>query len=144
MIRGRDLNNPLRHLSDATLVPGLSLQFDMAGHWLVKTKSKQASMETRPERKEKRSTTKMWCPLSVDFFTSKLEFSPLENIPPEPCPQPSSTSSPSTVGRFAKSRLTQVVPSLQPCKTPAEQSPTYRTRKKPIKKQLWTIRRPKN
>lgn len=80
MIRGRDLINPLRHLSDTTMVPGLSLQFDVAGPWLVKTKSKQASMETRQEIKEKRTTTKMWCLLCVDYFTSKLEVSPLEDM----------------------------------------------------------------
>ena len=80
MIRGRDLINPLRHLSDTTMVPGLSLQFDVAGPWLVKTKSKQASMETKQERKEKRFTTKMWCLLCVDYFTSKLEVSPLEDM----------------------------------------------------------------
>ena len=77
MIRGRDLINPLRHLSDTTMVPGLSLQFDVAGPWLVKTKSKQASMETR---QDKRTTTKMWCLLCVDYFTSKLEVSPLEDM----------------------------------------------------------------
>ena len=54
MIRGRDLINPLRHLSDTTMVPGLSLQFDVAGPWLVKTKSKQATLQTRQERKEKK------------------------------------------------------------------------------------------
>ena len=80
MIKGRDLINPLRHLSDATMVPGLSLQFDVAGPWLVKTKSKQATLQTRQERKEKRSTTKMWILLAVDYFTSKLEVSPLEDM----------------------------------------------------------------
>ena len=54
MIKGRDLINPLRHLSDATMVPGLSLQFDIAGPWLVKTKSKQATLLTRQEEKEKK------------------------------------------------------------------------------------------
>ena len=80
MIHGRDLINPLLHLSDTTMVPGLSLQFDVAGPWLVKTKSKQASMETRQERKERRTTTKMWCLLCVDYFTNKLEVSPLEDM----------------------------------------------------------------
>ena len=80
MNRGRDLINPLCHLSLATMLPGLSLQFDVAGPWLVKTKSKQASMETRQERKERRTTTKMWCLLCVDYFTSKLEVSPLEDM----------------------------------------------------------------
>ena len=55
MIKGRDLINPLRHLSDATMVPGLSLQFDVAGPWLVKTKSKQATLKTRQERREKKN-----------------------------------------------------------------------------------------
>ena len=80
MRKGRDLINPLRHLSDATMVPGLSLQFDIAGPWLVKTKSKQATLQTRQEKKEKRSTTKMWILLAVDYFTSKLEVSPLEDM----------------------------------------------------------------
>ena len=80
MIRGRNLINPLRHLSHNTMVPGLSLQFDVAGPWLVKTKSKQATLETRQERKEKRTTTKMWILLAVDYFTSKLEVSPLEDM----------------------------------------------------------------
>ena len=71
MIKGKeDLVNPLSHLSDATMVPGLSLQFDIAGPWLVKTKSKQATLLTRQENKEKRSTTKMWILLAVDYFTS--------------------------------------------------------------------------
>ena len=60
MVRGRDLINPLRHLSDTTMVPGVSLQFDVAGPWWVKTKSKQPTLETIQERKEKRTTTKMW------------------------------------------------------------------------------------
>ena len=80
MVRGRDLINPLRHLANTTMVPGLALQFDMAGPWLVKTKSKQASMETRQERKEKRTTPKMWCLLCVDYFISKLDVSPLEDM----------------------------------------------------------------
>ncbi len=37
-------------------------------------------METRQEIKEKRTTTKMWCLLCVDYFTSKLEVSPLEDM----------------------------------------------------------------
>ena len=80
MIRGQDLINPLRHLSDNSMIPGLSIQFDVAGPWLVKTKSKQATLETRQERKEKRTTTKMWILLAVDYFTSKLEVSPLEDM----------------------------------------------------------------
>ena len=62
------------------MVPGLSLQFDIAGPWLVKTKSKQATLLTRQDKKEKRSTTKMWILLAVDYFTSKLEVSPLEDM----------------------------------------------------------------
>ena len=73
MVKGKDLINPLRHLSDTTMVPGISLQFDIAGPWLVKTKSKQATLLTRQEKKEKRSTTKMWILLAVDYFTSKLD-----------------------------------------------------------------------
>ena len=69
MVRGRDLINPLHHLSDTTMVPGLSLQFDVAGPYLVKTKSNQAPLETRQERKEKRTTTKMWILLAVDYFS---------------------------------------------------------------------------
>ena len=80
MVKGKDLINPLRHLSDTTMVPGISLQFDIAGPWLVKTKSKQATLLTRQEKKEKRSTTKMWILLAVDYFTSKLEVSPLEDM----------------------------------------------------------------
>ena len=72
MIRG--------HLSDNSMIPGLSIQFDVAGPWLIKTKSKQATLETRQERKEKRTTTKMWILLAVDYFTSKLEVSPLEDM----------------------------------------------------------------
>ena len=79
MVKGRDLINPLRHLADATMVPGLSLQIDVAGPFLVKTKSKQA-IQTRQEKREKRSTTKMWILLAVDYFTSKLEVSPLEDM----------------------------------------------------------------
>ena len=80
MICGRDLINPLSHLSDTTMVPGLSLQFDVAGPWLIKTKSKQATLETRKERKEKRTTTKVWILKAVDYFTSKVEVNPLEDM----------------------------------------------------------------
>ena len=80
MVRGWNLINPLCHLSDTTMVPGLSLQFDVAGPWLVKTKSKQATLETRQQRKEKRTRTRMWIFLAVDYFTSKLEASPLEDM----------------------------------------------------------------
>jgi hypothetical protein len=52
MVKGRDLINPLRHLANATMVPGLSLQIDVAGPFLVKTKSKQA-IQTRQEREKK-------------------------------------------------------------------------------------------
>ena len=59
MIRGRYLiNNPLRHLSDTSMVLCLSLQFDVAGPFLVKTKSKQSALETRQERKEKKTQPK--------------------------------------------------------------------------------------
>ena len=77
MVRGRDLVNPLRHLSDHSMTPGLSIQFDVAGPWVVKTKSKQATLDTRQTR---RPTTKMWILLAVDYFTSKLEVSPLEDM----------------------------------------------------------------
>ena len=52
MVKGKDLINPPRHLSDTTMVPGISLQFDIAGPWLVKTKSKQATLLTRQEKKD--------------------------------------------------------------------------------------------
>ena len=80
MIRGRDLINPLRHLSDTSMVRGFSLQFDVAGPFLVNTKSKQFTLETKQERKERRTTTKMWILLAVDYFTSRLKVSPLENM----------------------------------------------------------------
>ena len=79
MVKGRDLISPLRHLTDATMVPGLSLQIDVAGPFMVKTKSKQA-IQTRQEKREKRSTTKMWILLAIDYFTSKPEVSPLEDM----------------------------------------------------------------
>ena len=79
MVKGRDLISLLRHLTDATMVPGLSLQIDVAGPFMVKTKSKQA-IQTRQEKREKRSTTKMWILLAIDYFTSKLEVSPLEDM----------------------------------------------------------------
>ena len=69
MIRGRDLINPLRHLSHTSMMPGLSLQIDVAGPWLVFTKSKQSTQETRQERRAKRTTTKMWLLLAIDYFT---------------------------------------------------------------------------
>ena len=80
MICGQDLINPLCHLSDTSMVPDLSLQFDEAGPFLVKTKSQQSTLETRQERKERRTTTKMWILLAVDYFTSGLEVSPLEDM----------------------------------------------------------------
>ena len=81
MVRGRDLINPMRHLSDTTMmVPGLLLQFDVAGPFLVKTKSKQAALETRQERKELRTTIKIrghddWSPVrghSGHFYHQRL------------------------------------------------------------------------
>ena len=80
MKRGRDLIFPLRHLSRTTMVPGVQLQLDVAGPFSVFTKSKQATMQTREERKVKRTTTKTWLLLAVDYFTSRLEVSPLEDM----------------------------------------------------------------
>ena len=80
MVCGRHLINPLHHLSDTSMVLGLLLQFDVAGPFLVKTKSKQSMLETRQERKEQRTTTKMWILLAVDYFTSRLAFSPLKDM----------------------------------------------------------------
>ena len=80
MKRGRDLCFPLRHLSHTTMVPGLQLQLDVAGPFSVFTKSKQATTETRQEKKVKRITTKMWLLLAIDYFTSRLEVSPLEDM----------------------------------------------------------------
>ena len=75
MIRGQDFINPLLHLSDTSMVQSLSLQFNVAGTFLEKTKSKQSTLETRQERKERRTTTKMWILFAVDYFTSRLEVS---------------------------------------------------------------------
>ena len=80
MIRGRDLINPLRHLSHTSMMPGLSLQINVAGPFLVFTKSKQSTQETRQERRVKRTTTKMWLLLTIDYFTSRLDVSPLEDM----------------------------------------------------------------
>ena len=80
MIRGRDLINPLRHLSHTSRMPGLSLQIDVAGPFLVFTKSKQSTQETRQERRVKRTTSKMWLLLAIDYFTSRLDVSPLEDM----------------------------------------------------------------
>ena len=80
MIRGRDLINPLRHLSHTSMMPGLSLQIDVAGPFLVFTKSKQSTQETRQERRVKRTTSKMWLLLAIDYFTSRLDVSPLEDM----------------------------------------------------------------
>ena len=46
----------------------------------MKTKSKQSTLETRQERKERRTPTKLWILLAVNYFTSRLELSPLENM----------------------------------------------------------------
>ena len=80
MIRGRDLINPLRHLSHTSMMPGLSLQIDVAGPFLVFTKSKQSTQETRQERRVKRTTSKMWLLLAIDYYTSRLDVSPLEDM----------------------------------------------------------------
>ena len=80
MIRGRDLINPLRHLSHTSMMPGLSLQIDVAGPFLVFTKSKQSTQETTQERRVKRTTSKMWLLLAIDYFTSRLDMSPLEDM----------------------------------------------------------------
>jgi hypothetical protein len=106
MIHGRDLINPLRHLSDTTMVPGLSLQFDVAGPWLVKTKSKQASMETRQEKRRKGQlqrcgASSVWTISPASWRSALWKICSLE-----PCPQPSKTSSPSTSGRLGKSQDT--------------------------------------
>ena len=80
MIRGRYLINPLRHLSHTSMMPGLSLQIDVAGPFLVFTKSKQFTQETRQERRVERTTSKMWLLLAIDYFTSRLDVSPLEDM----------------------------------------------------------------
>ena len=41
MVNGKDLINPLRYLSNSSMVEGLQLQLDIAGPLLVYTKSKQ-------------------------------------------------------------------------------------------------------
>ena len=76
MIRGRDLIN----LSHESMVPGLSLQIDVAGPFLVKTKSIQSTKPSIQERKVERTTTKMWVLHAIDDFTSRLELSPLEDM----------------------------------------------------------------
>ena len=107
MIRGRDLINPLRHLLDTTMVPGLSLQFDVAGSWLVQTKSKQASMEARGKREKRKRLPQRCGAFSVWTISPASWRSALWKICPlEPCPQPSKTSSPSTSGRLGKSQDT--------------------------------------
>ena len=80
MIRGRDLINPLRHLSHTSMIPGLLLQIDVGGPWTVFTKSKQSILETGEEKRTKRTTTKIWLLLAIDYFTSRLDVSPLENM----------------------------------------------------------------
>ena len=80
MLKGRDLINPLRHLSHTSMMPGLSLQIDVAGPWTIFTKSKQSILETREERRTNRTTTKIWLLLAIDYFTSRLDVSPLENM----------------------------------------------------------------
>ena len=80
MIRGRDLINPLRHLSHTSMMPGLSLQIDVAGPFLIFTKSKQSTQETRQERRVKITTSKKWLLLAIDYFTSRLDVSPLEDM----------------------------------------------------------------
>ena len=80
MLKGRDLINPLRHLSHTSMMPGLSLQIDVAGPWTIFTKSKQSILETREEKRTNRTTTKIWLLLAIDYFTSRLDVSPLENM----------------------------------------------------------------
>ena len=62
------------------MLPGLSLQIDVAGPWTIFTKSKQSILETREEKRTKRTTTKIWLLLAIDYFTSRLDVSPLENM----------------------------------------------------------------
>ena len=62
------------------MMPGLSLQIDVAGPFLVFTKSKQSTQETRQEKRVKRTTTKMWLLLAIDYLTSRLDVSPLEDM----------------------------------------------------------------
>ena len=68
MIKGKDLISPLCHLSDTTMVQGVSLQLDVAGPYLVYTKSKQYTGQLKGVR---RTQTKLWILLCIDYFTSR-------------------------------------------------------------------------
>ena len=82
MIKGTDLINPLRHLSDSSMIQGVSLQLDIAGPFLLYTTSKQWQGETRGVRQ---ANIKMWILLAIDYFTSRLEVSPLEDLTTASC-----------------------------------------------------------
>ena len=77
MIRGRDLISPLRHLGPHNMLPGAALQLNIEGLLVVFTKSKQYGGELRGVRRTK---TKMWLLLAVDYYTSRLECAALEDM----------------------------------------------------------------
>ena len=77
MIRGCDLISPLRHLGPHNMLPGVALQLDIGGPWTVFTKSKQYGGELRGVR---RTRTKVWLLLAVDYYTSRLECAALEDM----------------------------------------------------------------
>ena len=77
LIKGRDLISPLRHLSDHNMVQGFQLQLDIAGPWWVYTKAKNYAGQLRGNQRNK---TKMWLLLCIDYFTGRLEVSPLEDL----------------------------------------------------------------
>ena len=75
MIRGRDLISPLRYLGPHNMLPGAALQLDIAGPWTVFTKSKQYGGELRVVRRTK---TRMWLLLAIDYSTSRLACAALD------------------------------------------------------------------
>ena len=81
MVKGKDLISPLKHLSNSSMVQGLQLQLDIAGPFLVYTKSKQYAGQLRGElRNQSRTKTNLLILLCIDYFTSRLEVSRLEYL----------------------------------------------------------------
>ena len=77
MVKVRDLISPLRHLGPHNITEGAALQLDIAGPWTVFTKGKQYAGQLRGV---KRTKTKMWLLLAIDYYSSRLECAALEDL----------------------------------------------------------------
>ena len=73
--------SPLRHIAQDTMLEGISLQVDIFGPYKVCTRAKQIT--TREMRRQKRAQIKLWVLVTLDYFTSRIEVSVLEDMTSE-------------------------------------------------------------